>query len=271
MIQPSNDSKIPVTNSEQECGEKLLTETERHKLLVEWNNTTSNYPRDKCIHQLFEATVERVPEAVAVVFEGEQLTYGELNARANHLAHYLQALGVGPEVLAGICVERSLEMVVGLLGILKAGGAYVPLDPAYPKECLAFMLEDSSVPVLLTSAQQQKKLPQHSARVVCLDSDWSEIAQKSDENVREAVVIVREDIPGDKRLVAYVVGKLQNLAASAREELDGYPNIIFPSGKHSTKRLITRPLPIKTKRSTLSAGTVAIQASLSQKTRCASG
>lgn len=187
MIQPSNDSKIPVANSQQECGSQLLTETERHKLLVEWNNTTSDYPDDKCIHQLFEATVERSKEAVAVVFEGEQLTYGELNARANQLAHYLQALGVGPEVLVGICVERSLEMVVGLLGILKAGGAYVPLDPAYPQERLAFMLEDASVPVLLTQAQQQKKLPPHSARVVCLDKDWSEIAFQSEENPTSGV------------------------------------------------------------------------------------
>jgi amino acid adenylation domain-containing protein len=122
-----------------------------------------------------------------VVFEGEQLTYRELNARANQLAHYLQVLGVKPEVLVGICVERSLEMVVGLLGILKAGGAYVPLDPAYPLERLAFMLEDSCVPVLLTSAWLVESLPPHSSRVVYLDADWEEIALQSQENPTSGV------------------------------------------------------------------------------------
>ena len=128
----------------------LLTETERQQLLVEWNGTKTDCPQDLCIHQLFEAQVERTPDAIAVVFEAEQLTYAELNRRANQLAHHLRALGVGPEVLVAICLERSLEMVIGLLGILKAGGAFVPLDPAYPKERLAFMLKDAQVPVLLT-------------------------------------------------------------------------------------------------------------------------
>ena len=105
----------------------LLTPAERHQLLVEWNDTDTNSPRDQCIHELFEAQVERTPETIAVVFEDQQLTYRELNGRANQLAHYLRTLGVGPEVLVGICVERSLEMIVALLGILKAGGAYVPL------------------------------------------------------------------------------------------------------------------------------------------------
>ncbi|EDN72592.1 Non-ribosomal peptide synthetase [Beggiatoa sp. SS] len=134
-----------------------LSAAERHKILVEWNNTQTDYPKDKCIHQLFEAQVERTPNAIAVVFEeqpfdsaqGKQLTYDELNRRANQLAHYLQSLGVKPEVLVGICVERSLEMVVGLLAILKAGGAYVPLDPNYPKERLAFMLADAGLPILI--------------------------------------------------------------------------------------------------------------------------
>ncbi|OYE03038.1 non-ribosomal peptide synthetase [Nostoc sp. 'Peltigera membranacea cyanobiont' 232] len=183
MIDPFNKPEIPASNPEQQLrGEESLTDAQRHKLLVEWNNTTREYPQDKCIHRLFEEQVERSPDAIAVVFEDKQLTYRELNAKANQLAQYLQSLGVGPEVLVGICVERSLYMVVGLLGILKAGGAYVPLDPAYPIERLAFMLEDSSVPVLLTQAQQLEKLPLHSARVVCLDSDWSEIARHSSEN-----------------------------------------------------------------------------------------
>jgi len=160
----------------------LLTEAERHQLLFEWNNTFAKYPQDKCIHQLFEEQVELTPDAVALVFEGTQLTYRELNARANQLAHYLLSLGVEPEVLVGICVERSLEMVVGLLGILKAGGAYVPLDPAYPSERLAFMLEDSAVPVLLTQQRLVDGLPQHEAQVVCLDTQWEIIAQYSSEN-----------------------------------------------------------------------------------------
>lgn len=160
----------------------LLTATERHHLLEDWNNTQVEYPQDKCIHQLFEAQVELTPDAVAVVFANKQLTYQELNARANKIAHYLQALGVGPEVLVGICVERSLEMIVGLLGILKAGGAYVPLDPAYPKERLAGILEDTQLGILLTQERFQDKLPDYAGKTICLDTDWSVIAQHSTAN-----------------------------------------------------------------------------------------
>ncbi|MEH1940532.1 MAG: amino acid adenylation domain-containing protein [Nostoc sp.] len=167
----------------------LLTPTEQHKLLVEWNNTEVEYPQT-CIHQLFATQVKRTPEAVAVVCENEQLTYKELNARANQLAHHLQKLGVGTEVLVGICVERSsktlpkasLHTIVGLLGILKAGGAYVPLDPVYPQERLAFMLQDAQVPIILTQQHLVEKLPEHQAQVVCLDIDWDNIAQNSPEN-----------------------------------------------------------------------------------------
>ncbi|MEG4345416.1 amino acid adenylation domain-containing protein [Microcoleus sp. A003_D6] len=178
-----------VANPKQKISElPLLTETERHQIQVEWNNTAKNYPQDdKCIHQLFEAQVERSPDAIAVVFEEEQLTYRELNARANQLAHYLQSLGVGPEVLVGICVERSTEMVIGLLGILKAGGAYVPIDPAYPQERLAFMLEDSRVSVLLTQAPLIEKLPQQSSRIVYLDFESEEIAPQSESNSHSSV------------------------------------------------------------------------------------
>src|SRR5215212_4412458 len=140
-----------VANPEQPISKlSLLTQAERHQLLVEWNDTAKDYPRDRCIHELFEEQVGRTPDSVAVLFEDEQLTYCELNRRANQLARHLRRLGVGPEMRVGICVERSLEMVVGLLGILKADGAYVPLDPDYPKERLSFMLEDARVPVLLT-------------------------------------------------------------------------------------------------------------------------
>src|SRR3712207_466744 len=157
-------------------------EVERHQLLFEWNETHTEYPTDACIHELFEEQARRTPDAVAVVFEEEQLSYRELNRRSNQLAHYLRKLGVGPEVLVGVCMERSLEMVVGLLGILKAGGAYVPLDPAYPKERLAFMLEDSQASVLLSQQRLLEDLPEHESRVVCLDSAWEGSIQDQEVN-----------------------------------------------------------------------------------------
>ncbi|WP_243714008.1 AMP-binding protein, partial [Nostoc sp. 106C] len=131
---------------------------------------------------MFEAQVEQTPNAVAVIFESQKLTYRELNTKANQLANYLKKLGVGPEVLVGICLERSLEMVVGLLGILKAGGAYVPLDPAYPQERLSFILDDTQTPLILTVKQLAKNLASNQRQVVCLDSDWEIIAQNSQEN-----------------------------------------------------------------------------------------
>ena len=181
------DRTTPKASEKQLIEEESLTDAQQYQLLVEWNNTTKDYPQDKCIHQLFESQVERTPDSVAVVFEEEQITYLELNARANQLAHYLQEKGLRAEVLVGICVERSIEMIVGLLGVLKAGGAYVPLDPAYPFERLSFMLEDSSLPLLLTQSKLVGKLPPHSARVVCLDSDWEEIALHSNENPSSTV------------------------------------------------------------------------------------
>ncbi len=160
----------------------LLSEAERHQLLVEWNDTETEFPSDRCIHELFEEQVARRPDAVAVAFEDRQLTYSDLNGRANQLAHYLRSLGVKPNTLVGICVERSLEMVVGLLGILKAGGAYVPLDPDYPQERLAYMLEDTGAPVLLTQVHLEDKLPKHQAQVVCLDSEWASVATQPTAN-----------------------------------------------------------------------------------------
>ena len=160
----------------------LLTKAQLHQLLVEWNDTQADYLNDICIHQWFEFQVKLTPTKVAVIFEDKQLTYQELNCRANQLAHYLQTLNVEVEVLVGICLERSLDMVVGLLGILKAGGAYVPLDPAYPQERLAFMLEDSQLPVLLTQQNQLNRLPAFEAQVVCLDTDWETISSQSTDN-----------------------------------------------------------------------------------------
>lgn len=178
----------------------LLTQQERHTLLVDGNDTQVDYPKHLCIHQLFEAQVERTPDAVAVVFEDEQLTYQELNRHANQLAHYLRSLDVGPDSLVGICVERSLKMIVGFLGILKAGGAYVPLDPSYPQERLAFMLKDAQVPVLLTQQQLVEKLPEHQARLVCLDTEWEAISQQSREK------LVSEVTPDHLAYVIYTSG-----------------------------------------------------------------
>ncbi len=164
----------------------VLTETERYQVLVKWNNTLDDSTIVQCIHKLFEVQAELSPDAIAVVFQDEHLTYRELNRKANQLAHHLQTLSVGPEVLVGICVERSLLMVVGLLGILKAGGAYVPLDPAYPKQRLATMIADAQVSVLLTQEKLVTGLPD-GAHVVCLDKDWRGISQEDGNNPLSAV------------------------------------------------------------------------------------
>ncbi|WYL93618.1 MAG: non-ribosomal peptide synthase/polyketide synthase [Gloeotrichia echinulata IR180] len=165
----------------------LLTAVEQQQLLIEWNDTQVDYPQDKCIHQLFEEQCLRTPDAVAVVFEEQQLTYDELNCRANQLAEYLRSLGVSADVLVGLCVERSLEMIVGLLAILKAGGAYVPLDPEYPQERLSFILEDAQVKVLLTQQSLLDKLQSHQAQVVCLDQVWEKIVQNNQDNPTSGV------------------------------------------------------------------------------------
>ncbi|MEH1799485.1 MAG: non-ribosomal peptide synthetase [Nostoc sp.] len=164
----------------------ILQKSEKH-LLLQWNHTQTDYPQQACIHQLFEAQVEKTPDAVALIFNNQQLTYRDLNIRANQLAQYLQTLGVGTETLVGICIERSLEMVVALLAILKTGGAYVPLDPGYPQERLAFMLSDTHVPVLLTKKELVAKLPTHTAFVICLDADWNGIAKNKTENLSTRV------------------------------------------------------------------------------------
>ena len=148
----------------------LLTATDRDQLL-QWNNTAKPYPTHQCLHQLFEAQVERTPDQIAVVFEHQSMSYYELNQKANRLANYLQTLGVQPEVLVGICMQRASEMVVGLLAILKAGGAYIPIDPDYPQQRLHFMLDDANVKVLLTQSALANKLHKitTTATIVCLD------------------------------------------------------------------------------------------------------
>jgi amino acid adenylation domain-containing protein len=157
----------------------LLSTAERQHVLSGWNRLRGAYPQTKCLHQWFEEQAQRVPNNVAVVCEDQQLTYAELDRRANRLAHQLRARGVGADTLVGICVERSLELVVGILGILKAGGAYVPMDPAYPRERLSFLLFDSRVTVLLTQASLVAGLPEHAGEVIVLDS--AELTQGMDE------------------------------------------------------------------------------------------
>lgn len=164
----------------------LLLEGERRRVLVEWNDTKRDYPQ-ACVHELFETQVERRPEAVALVAGEQQLSYAELNRRANQLAHELRNKGVGPETVVGICVERSPDLLVALLGVLKAGGAYVPLDPSFPRERLLFMLRDAGVQVLLTQENLRAKLSESSARFVSLDSDWTAISKQPSENCRSGV------------------------------------------------------------------------------------
>ena len=166
----------------------ILGARERQRMLVEWNDTAFNFPQGECIHELFEAQVERTPHAIAVVYEDAQLTYLQLNRRANQLAHHLRLLGVGPEVRVGVLMQRSVEMIVSLFGVLKAGGAYVPLDPDYPAERLNFMLADASVEVLLTQRGQAEAMPDDARQIVCLDAEWEDIAQMSAENPRGETV-----------------------------------------------------------------------------------
>ncbi|MBD2293370.1 amino acid adenylation domain-containing protein [Anabaena sphaerica FACHB-251] len=161
----------------------MLTKVEKHQLLVEWNNTQAKYPQNKCIHQLFEEQVEKTPDAVAVVFADKQLTYRQLNQKANQLAHYLASLGVSTGVNVCIFLERGLEMLVGLLAILKAGGTYLPLDPAYPPERLTYILADAQISILLTQQNLLTVLPKNQTQILCLDKEWEKISQQSQENL----------------------------------------------------------------------------------------
>ncbi len=160
----------------------ILAAAERHQLLVAWNQTFVDYRRDSCLHHNVEQQVEKTPDAVAVVCGGAQLTYAELNARANQLAHYLRGNGVGPDIVVGLCLERSLEMVVGLLGILKAGGAYLPLDPDYPQARLLFMLADAKASIVLSQRALRDTLPPTAAELVCLDTPPLELQQQPTRN-----------------------------------------------------------------------------------------
>ena len=166
----------------------FMTAEERHRLLIEWNATAVDYPRNLLLHQLFEAQARQIPGSIAAVYEHTKITYQVLDARANQLARYLRRQGVGPDVLVGIYLERSLDMLVALLGILKAGGAYVPLDPAYPQERLAYMLQDSQALLIISQRELCLRLPQAQQPVVCLDSERSSIEQESSDAVENVAV-----------------------------------------------------------------------------------
>ncbi len=212
----------------------ILSDVEQQQLLVEFNNTKTDYPQDKCIHQLFEEQAARTPNKVAVICENQQLTYAALNARANQLAYHLQTLGVGPEVFVGIYMERSLDVVIGILGVLKAGGAYVPLDPAYPKERLTFMAESAQVLVLLTQERLRSDLPKHEGSVVFLDTDWSLIAQQGEANLSRsasplnlAYVIYTSGSTGEPKGVMVTHANLCNYVQALPERVGITPDDLY--------------------------------------------
>ena len=227
----------------------LLTATERQQLLIDWNNTRRDYPHNKSFHQLFEAFSEQTPDASALsacfanalVFENQHLTYRELNIRANQLAHHLQQLGVVPDTLVGICLERSFEMIIGVLGILKAGGAYLPLDPSYPQGRLNFMLEDAKVSILLTHSSLASTLAplfkggwgdhKDELTVICIDKDWETITQQSQENPKNCVtfdnlayVIYTSGSTGKPKGVLIEHRGLSNLIQAQIETFNLQPN-----------------------------------------------
>ena len=199
---------------------QMVTPVERHRLLVEWNQSRTDDVPMQCVHELVAIRAAQAPDAVAVACGGASLTYGELNARANQLARYLRGLQVGPETLVGVCVERSLDMIVGLLGVLKAGAAYVPLDPTYPPERLSFMMSEGPVSVLLSQARLASTVPAHDAQVVCLDAEWDRIGRlpTADPAWRvgagnAAYVIYTSGSTGRPKGVVISHGSLRNLVA----------------------------------------------------------
>jgi len=219
----------------------LLTALERQQILVAWNDTRRDAPEGQCLHTLFEEQVEQGPDTVAVVYEEQYMTYLALDERANQLAHYLQSMGVGPDVAVGLCCERSFEMVVGLLGILKAGGVYVPLDPTYPAKRLAFLIADTQMPVLLTQQHLQTYLPVDSVAQICLDTGWDEIASCPTTRLRCAVspehlayLIYTSGSTGTPKGVAMPHAALVNLfiwqQSSLQGTREGYPGMGEPSG-----------------------------------------
>lgn len=165
---------------------RIMADFERADLLARWNPAPAQSRPTRCVHQWVEEQVKKAPDAIAVTCEGQSLSYSELNRKANQLARYLQRCGVGPETPVALCLERSVQMVIGILAVLKAGGMYVPMDPCYPQDRLRFMLEDTGAPILLTQARLQEMFPRSNARLLCLDTEWEKVACESVENVDSA-------------------------------------------------------------------------------------
>jgi len=209
----------------------LLTDAERRQILIEWNATAAPFDAERCIHDCFEDQVRRTPYATAVAFGDQSLTFDELNRRANQLAHLLRSYGVGPDVLVGLSVERSVDLIVGLIGILKAGGAYVPLDPIYPAQRLAWMVEDSQAPVIVTQQSLERHLPPTDAMLIRLDADWDAIARMPDDNPLRtttsrnlAYVIFTSGSTGRPKGVMIEHRSALNLAAALQRMIyDRYP------------------------------------------------
>src|SRR5262249_51865522 len=177
-----DDSERPISEL------SLLSAQDRRQIVVEWNETERFYPQDRCIHELFREQVERAPEQIALIGNYQQLSYRDLNRRANQLAAFLQRLGVGPEAVVGLCLERSVEMVVAVMGVLKAGGAYLPLDPEYPLERLALMLEDAGVGIIVTEEKLEERLPAYWGQTVLIDAEWERIGRESESEPKSQIV-----------------------------------------------------------------------------------
>ena len=213
----------------------LMTEAEQQQLLVDYNQTAVELPSHDCVHHLFEAQAAETPEATALIFEGQTLSYGELNRKANQLARHLRSAGVGPEVLVGIMMQRSLDMIVGMLAVLKAGGAYLPLDPEYPRERLAFMLDDSAAHVLLTQQQLLQSIPKPRLETICIDADWSIIAQHSEDDLEHisdaedlAYIIYTSGTTGTPKGVMINHGSLTNSLLASQIHFGISADDVFP-------------------------------------------
>src|SRR5947209_6638216 len=205
---------------------QILTEAERDRVLFEWNDTRRDHGKDSTIHLAFAQQAERTPEAVAGRIEQVEHTYRELNGRANQTGRYLRRLGVGPEVLVGILLERSTEMLVGLLGILKAGGAYVPLDPISPAERLSLIIKDAGLSVVLTRQGLKESVPACAAKLICMDADWKTIAPQSVENLDGGVraenlayIVYTSGSTGRPKGVLVEHRQLSNYVHAVRERL----------------------------------------------------
>ena len=205
----------------------LLNDEEREQIIVEWNQTGRPYPEDWRVHELIAQQAERAPERIALIGDGEQVSYRELNRRANQLGRYLQRLGVGPDVVVGLCLERSAEMVIAMLGALKAGGAYLPLDPGYPLERLSYMLEDSGVGVVITTQALEPRLPAHWGQTVCLDLEWDKVSQQSEDEPEGkalgenlAYVIYTSGSTGRPKGVMVHHSGLRNLVEAQKDAFD---------------------------------------------------